>query len=93
MNREARPRSTPSPGWRAGTAVNAGTAVKLVGSVPTVKGSQMARTVREQQDKRREEKLKQVQEQVDDGSLVIRKMTQKERKANPPKPRKEKKKR
>jgi len=58
-----------------------------------VKGSQMARTVREQQDKRREEKLKQVQEQVDEGSLVIRKMTQKERKANPPKPRKEKKKR
>ena len=44
----------------------------------------MARTVREQQDKRREEKLKQVQEQVDDGSLVIRKMTAKERKANPP---------
>jgi hypothetical protein len=52
----------------------------------------MARTVREQQDKRREEKLKQVQEQVDEGSLVIRKMTQKERKDNPPKPRKEKKK-
>lgn len=51
----------------------------------------MARTVREQQDKRREEKLKQVQEQVDDGSLVIRKMTAKERKANParePKPKK-----
>ncbi|MBA3437043.1 MAG: hypothetical protein M3481_01225 [Actinomycetota bacterium] len=52
----------------------------------------MARTVREQQDKRREEKLKQVQEQVDEGSLVIRKMTQKERKDNPAKPRKEKKK-
>ena len=34
----------------------------------------MARTVREQQDKRREEKLKQVQEQIDDGSLVIRKI-------------------
>ncbi|MDQ4072288.1 MAG: hypothetical protein M3088_05370 [Actinomycetota bacterium] len=47
----------------------------------------MARTVREQQDKRREEKLKQVQEQVDDGSLVIRKMTKEERKDNPPKPR------
>ncbi len=47
----------------------------------------MARTVREQQDKRREEKLKQVQEQVDEGSLVIRKMTKQERKANPPKPR------
>ena len=53
----------------------------------------MARTVREQQDKRREEKLKQVKEQVDDGSLVIRKMTPAERKANPPKPAKEKKKR
>ncbi len=53
----------------------------------------MARTVREQQDKRREEKLKQVQEQVEDGSLVIRKMTTKERKANPPREPKPKKKR
>ena len=53
----------------------------------------MARTVREQQDKRREEKLKQVQEQIDDGSLKIRKMTKAERKANPPRPREEKKKR
>jgi hypothetical protein len=51
----------------------------------------MARTVREQQDKRREEKLKQVQQQVDDGSLVIRKMTKAERKANPPRPPREKK--
>jgi hypothetical protein len=51
----------------------------------------MARTVREQQDKRREEKLKQVQQQVDDGSLVIRKMTAEERKANPPRPAKERK--
>ena len=51
------------------------------------KGPHMARTVREQQDKRREEKLKQVQEQVDDGSLVIRRMTKEERKDNPPKPR------
>jgi len=42
----------------------------------------MARTVREQQDKRREEKLKQVQQQVEEGSLV---------KANPPRPPKEKK--
>ena len=53
----------------------------------------MARTVREQQDKRREEKLKQVQEQVDDGSLVIRKMTAKERKANPAREAKPKRKR
>lgn len=52
----------------------------------------MARTVREQQDKRREEKLKQVKEQVDDGSLVIRKMTPAERKKNPVRPPKEKKK-
>jgi hypothetical protein len=70
----------------------AGGPVKLSPAFSPVKGSQMARTVREQQDKRREEKLKQVQEQVDEGSLVIRKMTQKERKDNPPKPRKEKKK-
>ena len=47
----------------------------------------MAKTVREQQDKRREDKLKQVQEQVDEGSLVIRKMTKEERKKNPPKER------
>ena len=46
----------------------------------------MARTVREQQDKRRAEKLKQVQEQVDDGSLVIRKMTAEERRRYPPRP-------
>ncbi len=50
----------------------------------------MARTVREQQDKRRAEKLEQLQEQIDDGSLVVRKMTPAERKENPPKPRKEK---
>ncbi len=53
----------------------------------------MARTVREQQDKRREEKLKQVQEQIDEGSLVIRKMTKEERKKNPPRPPREKRKR
>jgi hypothetical protein len=53
----------------------------------------MARTVREQQDKRREEKLKQVDQQVEEGSLVIRKMTAEERKANPPRPPKERKRR
>lgn len=53
----------------------------------------MAKTVREQQDKRREEKLKQVQEQLDDGSLVIRKMTDEERKENPAREPREKKKR
>jgi hypothetical protein len=45
----------------------------------------------ERQQKAREEKLKNIKEQVEDGSLVIRKMTAEERKANPPKPRREKK--
>ena len=42
---------------------------------------------RERQEKKRQEKLENVQEQVDNGSLVIRKMTKEERKENPPKPR------
>lgn len=45
----------------------------------------------ERQQKAREEKLKNIKEQVEDGSLVIRKMTDEERKANPPKPPREKK--
>jgi hypothetical protein len=46
----------------------------------------------ERQQKAREEKLKNIQEQVEDGSLVIRKMTSEERKANPARPPREKKK-
>jgi hypothetical protein len=45
----------------------------------------------ERQQKAREEKLKNIEAQVADGSLVIRKMTDEERKANPPKPPREKK--
>jgi len=45
----------------------------------------------ERQQKAREEKLQSIKEQVEDGSLVIRKMTDEERKANPPKPPREKK--
>ena len=45
----------------------------------------------ERQQKAREEKLKNIEEQVADGSLVIRKMTDAERKANPPRPPREKK--
>ena len=45
----------------------------------------------ERQQKAREEKLKHIKEQVEDGSLVIRKMTDAERKENPPKPPREKK--
>ena len=42
-------------------------------------------------DPKREEKLKEIEQQVAEGSLVIRKMTKKERAANPPRPRKPKK--
>lgn len=44
----------------------------------------------ERREKAREQKLKDIEEQVEQGSLVIRKMTDAERKANPPKPRPEK---
>jgi hypothetical protein len=50
-------------------------------------------THRERAEKKRLEKLENVQEQVDSGSLVIRKMTKAEREANPPKPRPEPKRR
>jgi len=39
------------------------------------------------QQQRREEKLKDIREQVEAGTLVIRKMTAKESKLNPPRPR------
>jgi anti-sigma28 factor (negative regulator of flagellin synthesis) len=44
-------------------------------------------TQQERNEARRKEKLEQIKEQVEDGSLVIRKMTPKERAANPPRPR------
>jgi hypothetical protein len=40
----------------------------------------------QRQQKARDEKLKQIADAVEDGSLVIRPMTPEERKANPPKP-------
>ena len=43
--------------------------------------------VQRKAEARREEKLELIRQQVKDGSLVIRKMTAKERKANPPRPR------
>ena len=43
------------------------------------------------QEKRRKEKLKAVQEQIDEGSLKIRKMTPEERKKFPPQDRPKKK--
>jgi len=52
------------------------------------KGKQPARgagPTASRQQKRREEKLKLIEEQIADGSLTIRQMTPAERKANPPK--------
>jgi len=42
---------------------------------------------------RREERLEMIRQQVEEGTLTIRQMTPEERKANPPQPRKSKKKR
>ena len=47
---------------------------------------------RERAEEKRQQKLDAIDQQVKDGSLTIRKMTDKERKANPPKPRPERKK-
>jgi hypothetical protein len=47
-------------------------------------------TPKERADEKRQEKLADIQEQVDKGQLTIRKMTPAERKANPPRPRKPK---
>ena len=44
------------------------------------------KTTRERAEERRQAKLEMVQEQVQDGSLVIRKMTDEERRKNPPRP-------
>jgi hypothetical protein len=41
---------------------------------------------REKAEEKRQAKLAQVQEQVEDGSLVIRKMTEEERQKYPPRP-------
>ena len=38
-----------------------------------------AKTVRERQEERREEKLQEIKRQIKDGSLVVRKMTKAER--------------
>ena len=43
------------------------------------------KTPKERADEKRQEKLADIQDQVDAGELSIRKMTPAERKANPPK--------
>ena len=47
------------------------------------------KTSRERQEDRRQEKLVAIQDEIDAGTLTIRKMTAKERAANPPRPRPE----
>lgn len=44
-------------------------------------------THKERAEERRQEKLALIQEQVEQGSLTIRKMTKQERAKNPPRPR------
>ena len=44
------------------------------------------KTQQQRAEQRRQEKLAQIKEQVEDGSLVIRKMTKDERRQYPPKP-------
>jgi hypothetical protein len=42
------------------------------------------KSVRQRQDERRDEKLREIQRQIDEGSLVVRKMTAAERAAHKP---------
>ena len=51
------------------------------------------KTPKERQEEKRKAKLDEIQEQIDSGDLVVRKMTPAERKKFPPKPPREKKKR
>ncbi len=48
------------------------------------------KTTREKAEERRQAKLEMVREQVENGSLVIRQMTDEERRRNPPRPAKAK---
>jgi anti-sigma28 factor (negative regulator of flagellin synthesis) len=45
------------------------------------------KTQQQRAEERRQEKLEAIRQQVADGTLVVRKMTAKERAENPPKPR------
>ncbi len=44
------------------------------------------KSIQERQQQERERKLADIQRQLDDGSLTIRKMTPEERRENPPRP-------
>jgi hypothetical protein len=47
------------------------------------------KTTRERAEERRQQKLADVQQQIDDGTLTVRKMTPQERAEHPPRPRPE----
>lgn len=49
-------------------------------------GRPPAKTTRERAERKREEKLELVREQIESGSLVIRPMTDEERRQYPPRP-------
>ncbi len=51
----------------------------------------VVKTPKERQDEKRQAKLEEMQQQIDSGDLVIRKMTPAERKKFPPRPPREKK--
>jgi hypothetical protein len=51
-----------------------------------------AKSAFERQQERKQEKLAEIEQQVKDGTLVVRKMTEKERAENPPRPAKPKRK-
>jgi hypothetical protein len=58
----------------------------LHGLGPTAPGGDGVKTLRERAEEKRQLKLEQVQEMVEDGSLVIRQMTEDERRRYPRRP-------
>ena len=52
----------------------------------STQGRQPRKTTRERAEEKHEAKLELVREQVESGSLVIRQMTDEERRENPPRP-------
>jgi hypothetical protein len=56
------------------------------GAFPHLLGGSAVKTTREKAEEKREAKLAQVREMVDTGSLVIRQMTDEERRQYPPRP-------
>jgi hypothetical protein len=51
------------------------------------------KTPKQREDERRQEKLAALQQQIEDGTLTVRKMTARERAEHPPRPRPEGKRR